>query len=76
MKAISIAVLGAAILARTSLGQDCPGYRASNVEETDSGLTADLTLAGEACNIYGEDIENLKLVVEYQTGEFPTLTLV
>lgn len=32
--------------------QVCPGYKASNVRETDSGLTADLTLAGPACNVY------------------------
>lgn len=68
MKAISAVILSAA-LTHPSLGQDCPGYRASNVEETESGLTADLTLAGDACNIYGEDLESLKLVVEYQTGK-------
>ena len=48
---------------------DCPGYKASNVEETESGLTADLTLAGDACDVYGDDIADLKLVVEYQTGK-------
>jgi alpha-glucosidase len=32
-------------------------------------LTADLTLAGEPCNIYGTDIEHLRLEVEYQTGK-------
>lgn len=48
---------------------DCPGYKASNVEETQTGLTADLTLAGEACNVYGDDLRDLKLVVEYQTSE-------
>lgn len=69
MKSISVVIAGA--LAGISAGQDCPGYRASNIEETGSGLTADLTLAGDACNIYGEDIENLKLIVEYQTGEAP-----
>ncbi|KAI1074897.1 glycoside hydrolase family 31 protein [Whalleya microplaca] len=47
----------------------CPGYKASNVEETSNGLTADLTLAGEACNVYGTDIEALSLVVEYQTAD-------
>ncbi|KAI1193145.1 glycoside hydrolase family 31 protein [Nemania serpens] len=44
----------------------CPGYKASNVAETPLGLTADLILAGDACNIYGTDIEALSLVVEYQ----------
>lgn len=49
-------------------GQDCPGYKASNIEETDFGLTADFTLAGDACDIFGTDIEDLRLIVEYQTG--------
>ncbi|KAI2622431.1 glycoside hydrolase family 31 protein [Hypoxylon sp. NC1633] len=44
----------------------CPGYRASNVKTSSNGLTADLTLAGDACNVYGTDIEHLSLVVEYQ----------
>lgn len=47
----------------------CPGYAASNVVKTDSSLTADLTLAGAACNVYSDDIKDLKLVVEYQTSE-------
>jgi alpha-glucosidase len=45
----------------------CPGYQGSNVQYSDTGLTADLTLAGAACNIYGTDIESLSLTVEYQT---------
>ncbi|KAI8964588.1 glycoside hydrolase family 31 protein [Daldinia sp. FL1419] len=44
----------------------CPGYVASNVKNTNNGFTADLTLAGEACNVYGTDIEALSLTVEYQ----------
>lgn len=44
----------------------CPGYTASNVVETANGITADLTLAGAACNVYGNDIEELTLTVEYQ----------
>ncbi|OAL06291.1 hypothetical protein IQ06DRAFT_373589 [Phaeosphaeriaceae sp. SRC1lsM3a] len=47
----------------------CPGYAASNVVQSDSGLTADLTLAGTACNAYSDDITDLKLVVEYQNNE-------
>lgn len=60
--------LGAALVA----GQDittCPGYSASNVQQNANGLTADLTLAGEACNAYGTDLPNLTLTVEYQSGE-------
>jgi alpha-glucosidase len=48
----------------------CPGYAASNVVKTASSLTADLTLAGAACNVYSDDIKDLKLVVEYQTSEY------
>ncbi|KAF2213286.1 glycoside hydrolase family 31 protein [Cercospora zeae-maydis SCOH1-5] len=47
----------------------CPGYSASNVQTTNTGLTADLSLAGPACNSYGEDIRNLKLVVNYDTAK-------
>lgn len=66
-------VLGAAgLLLLGSLGpvlsQDCPGYTASNVVQTDSGLTASLSLAGDACNLYGYDLPDLTLLVEYQTG--------
>ncbi|KAF2193755.1 glycoside hydrolase family 31 protein [Zopfia rhizophila CBS 207.26] len=48
---------------------NCPGYAASNVVKTDSSITADLTLAGPACNAYSEDLKDLKLLVEYQTNE-------
>lgn len=47
----------------------CPGYAASNVQQNANGLTADLTLAGEACNAYGTDLPNLTLTVEYQSCE-------
>jgi alpha-glucosidase len=47
---------------------NCPGYTAFNVTITDIGLTAQLNLAGAACNSYGIDLENLTLLVEYQTG--------
>jgi alpha-glucosidase len=46
----------------------CPGYKASGVRSTASGLTASLTLAGTACNVYGTDLEKLTLTVEYQSG--------
>lgn len=46
----------------------CPGYTASAVTTTETGLTAQLTLAGPGCNTYGIDLENLTLLVEYQTG--------
>lgn len=47
----------------------CPGYSASNVVRTISGLTASLKLAGTACNLYGTDIETLNLTVEYQSAD-------
>jgi alpha-glucosidase len=47
----------------------CPGYSGSNVVRTDAGLTATLKLAGEACNVYGTDIEFLNLTVEYQSAD-------
>ena len=62
----------AAILPR-QLGGDatptgCPGYSARNVHTTATGLTADLSLAGEACNAYGTDIEELRLSVNYDAA--------
>ena len=47
----------------------CPGYTASNVERNELGFTATLTLAGEACNVYGNDVETLNLTVEYQSSQ-------
>ncbi|KAL3478667.1 glycosyl hydrolases family 31-domain-containing protein [Aspergillus californicus] len=56
-----------ALADRSSPLDNCSGYRAVNVEARSNGLSADLTLAGEACNTFGEDIQNLKLEVEYAT---------
>ncbi|RDW82915.1 glycoside hydrolase family 31 protein [Coleophoma crateriformis] len=47
----------------------CPGYEASNVKTSSSGLTADLSLAGTACNVYGDDLTNLTLEVVYETDD-------
>lgn len=65
-----IPIVSANIISRQDAGalDSCPGYRASNVETSDSGLTASLTLAGTACNAYGTDLEELTLTVEYQSG--------
>jgi alpha-glucosidase len=49
---------------------NCPGYKASNVHRSESNLTADLTLVGTACNIYGEDLLDLKFSAQWQTGMF------
>lgn len=51
---------------QTSGLESCPGYIASNIATTSSGLTADLKLAGTACNTYGQDLDNLKLSVLYE----------
>lgn len=47
----------------------CPGYKASNVKDDGSTLTADLSLAGTACNVFGSDIQELQLQVTYETGK-------
>lgn len=47
----------------------CPGYTASNVARNPLGLTATLTLAGSACNVYGNDIDTLNLTVQYQSTD-------
>jgi alpha-glucosidase len=47
----------------------CPGYVASQVQTTASGLIANLDLAGEPCRTYGNDIDALQLVVEYQSTQ-------
>lgn len=48
----------------------CPGYDAQNVSQTANVLSADLVLAGTACNVFGNDVEKLKLEVSYETGMF------
>ncbi|KAI1380921.1 glycoside hydrolase family 31 protein [Hypoxylon crocopeplum] len=63
--AVPLLVLAIGALAASI--EDCPGYTASNVVEADGTLTADLTLSGDACNVYSTDLPNLKLLVEYQT---------
>ena len=51
----------------------CPGYTACNVQKNgDQIVAADLQLAGPACNAYGTDLTDLKLVVEYQTSMSPS----
>ena len=46
----------------------CPGYTATNVVTSGPNLTASLVLAGDACNVYGPDVETLNLQVTYETG--------
>jgi alpha-glucosidase len=47
----------------------CPGYTASNVNQDANGFSADLTLAGNPCNAFGTDIQNLQFTVEYQSND-------
>lgn len=47
----------------------CPGYKAGNVQHNQFGFTATLTLAGDPCNVYGDDVESLDLAVEYQSAD-------
>jgi alpha-glucosidase len=62
------------LFAASALGQisrpaaQCPGYRATNIVQGDSYLAADLVLIGN-CSSHSRDIENLRLLVEYQTGK-------
>ena len=54
----------------------CPGYTASNVQRTQYGLIASLELAGPACNIYGNDVDQLTLTVEYQSTDRLSVNIV
>jgi alpha-glucosidase len=70
LAAASLLFLGAdAAAVKRSGASSCPGYKASNVQlDQGQAVGADLNLAGAACNVYGTDLDNLKLVVEYQTS--------
>ncbi|PSR97618.1 glycosyl hydrolases family 31-domain-containing protein [Coniella lustricola] len=46
----------------------CPGYGASNVQTTSTSLSANLTLAGTPCHVYGQDIQDLTLQVTYEAA--------
>lgn len=62
----------AAVLGSRPNLDDCPGYKASNIKQLGPRLTADLNLAGDACNTYGSDLSDLKLLVEEQSGTSPS----
>lgn len=66
---VLLGFLPGSILAGSNSG--CPGYAASHITTTPTGLSAILTLAGTPCNIYGQDLKDLKLQVEYQSGWQP-----
>lgn len=51
--------------------EQCPGYAASNIQTIGGQvMSADLSLAGTACNTYGTDLDSLVLQVEYINGKF------
>lgn len=65
----ALAIVLLALQAYAASIDSCPGYAATNIVDSGSTLTADLTLNGAACNVYGYDLGYLSLVVEYQTSE-------
>lgn len=46
---------------------ELPGYALHGLQERTNGLTAQLTLAGPACNAFGHDVANLTLDVTYDS---------
>ncbi|KAF9220372.1 glycoside hydrolase family 31 protein [Gyrodon lividus] len=46
---------------------DCPGYTLGSLTESEYSLTAQLSLAGPACNAFGTDIKNLTIELTYQS---------
>ena len=71
-----------AILGRVAFGtvtnpstlDACPGYKVEHVSTSGSSISADLVLAGSACNVFGADVSKLKLDVTYETSMHSTLT--
>ena len=61
-----LAALASATYSDPKVLDACPGYKAKNVLDLGHKLTADLVLAGTACNVFGNDTEKLKLEVTYE----------
>lgn len=74
LRTVSLLIVVVACTVKAASPTSCPGYTAKNVRKTSSTLTADLELAGKACNIYGADILELRLEVTYDDGMFPTVS--
>ena len=66
--ALALASTAYATVTDPAVLDKCPGYKASHVVTKGATLTADLALAGKACNVFGADIAKLKLQVTYETG--------
>lgn len=63
----STAALAAAVVNGAAI-TSCPGYKASNIVHSGTTITANLNLARPGCDVYGKDLDNLRLLVEYQTS--------
>ena len=48
---------------------ECPGYKVVEVTSATTSLTARLELAGEPCDVYGSDLQNLTLKVTFEDGK-------
>ncbi|PPQ90718.1 hypothetical protein CVT25_005026 [Psilocybe cyanescens] len=46
----------------------CPGYQLNSLKQTNTGLTAKLSLKGQACNAFGTDVADLTIQVTYETN--------
>ncbi|KDR73230.1 hypothetical protein GALMADRAFT_251812 [Galerina marginata CBS 339.88] len=47
---------------------NCPGYQLNSLKESNTGLTARLSLKGAACNAFGADVSDLTIEVTYETS--------
>ncbi|EGX96320.1 hypothetical protein CCM_00976 [Cordyceps militaris CM01] len=65
----ALVAVATAAAAHNAAAEECAGYNASDVRMYTHGGTADLRLAGKACNASGHDLEPLKLIVSYDTGK-------
>jgi alpha-glucosidase len=45
----------------------CAGYQATSVDVLSAGLTVELSMKGEGCGVYGQDLPELRLQVTYET---------
>ncbi|TFK83789.1 glycoside hydrolase family 31 protein [Polyporus arcularius HHB13444] len=64
-----LAALVSATVTDPKILDACPGYKAKNVINLGHTLSADLVLDGKACNVFGPDIEKLKLQVTYESKD-------
>ncbi|KAJ4475469.1 glycoside hydrolase family 31 protein [Lentinula aciculospora] len=67
LSAISLAMSVFATWIEPAVLDACPGYNILNPVSQGATFTADLVLAGAACNVFGTDLENLSLAVTHET---------